>query len=76
LVVYWFVGDGQIVRSQGRRMLYDAWERVVHGRAPRWAYVLLKTGAGDGEEQGLARIQSVLDASLPSFQPAIESGGG
>jgi exosortase len=69
LVVYWFVGDDQVIASQGRRMLYDAWMRLAHGRAPRWAYVLLKTGAADGVDEALARIQSVLDAALPAFQP-------
>jgi EpsI family protein len=78
LVAYWFVGGDRIVASQGERMLLDAWNRIVHGRADRWAYVLLQTAAGDGEEAGLARIQSVLNSALPSFQPPVEThrGGG
>jgi EpsI family protein len=71
LVAYWFVGGDRVVPSQGQRMFCDAWNRVVHGRADRWAYVLLQTGAGDGEDAGLARIQSILDSALPAFQPAI-----
>jgi EpsI family protein len=72
LVAYWFVGGDRIVPSQGLRMLFDAWNRVVHGRADRWAYVLLQTGAEDGEDAAMARIQSVLNSTLPSFQPPIE----
>jgi hypothetical protein len=52
-------------------MFCDAWDRIFLGRATRWAYILLQTGADDGEDAGLARIQSVLSATLPSFQPAI-----
>lgn len=71
LVAYWFVGADRVIASQGARMAYDAWNRVVHGRADRWAYVLLQTGARDGEAAGLARIQSVLDSSLAAFQPPV-----
>jgi exosortase len=70
LVVYWFVGDDRVVATQGGRMLYDAWTRLFRGRSPRWAYVFLQTGAGDGAEAGLGRIQSILSLALPSFQPA------
>ena len=78
LVAYWFVGSDRIVPSQGARMLHDSWNRLVHGRADRWAYVLLMTGADDGEGAGLARIQSILDSTLASFQPPLapERGGG
>ena len=69
IVVYWFVGGGRVVASQGQRMATDAWNRVVRGRADRWAYVLLQTGADDGVEAALQRVQSVLDGALPEFQP-------
>jgi exosortase len=74
LVAYWFVGSDRIVASQGERMLYDAWNRVVQGRADRWAYVLLETRAQDGDSAALARMQSVLDSTLPGFQPAQTEG--
>jgi exosortase len=70
IIAYWFVGDERIVASQATRMFCDAWSRLAHGRAPRWAYVYLQTDSGDGEEAGLARIQSILSSALPSFQPA------
>jgi len=69
IIVYWFAGDDRVVATQGKRMLYDSWYRVVRGRAPRWAYVFLQTEAGDGMDAELARIQSILNLSLPSFQP-------
>ncbi len=71
IVVYWYVGGDRIVASQVERMLYDSWNRVVHGRADRWAYVLVKTDAADGADGALARIQEVLNSALPSFQQPL-----
>jgi exosortase len=76
VVVYWFVGEDRVFATQAGRMLNDAWSRVTRGRAPRWAYVFLKTGAQDGAERGLEQIQSILDSALPAFQPPIPGGSG
>jgi hypothetical protein len=51
---------------------HDAWNRVAHARADRWAYVLLQTDASDGEPAALARMQAVLDATLPAFQRPLD----
>jgi exosortase len=71
LVAYWFVGGDAIVATHGRRLALDAWNRVVHARADRWAYVLMQTDAGDGEAAALARMQAVLGSTLPVFQPPV-----
>jgi EpsI family protein len=68
VVAYWFVGGDRVVASHEWRFLRDAWNRVVRGRADRWAYVLMQTDAADGEPAALARLQAVLDETLPSFQ--------
>ena len=68
VVAYWFVGGDAVVATHGRRMALDAWNRVAHARADRWAYVLMQTDAADGEEAALARMQAVLDGTLPAFQ--------
>jgi exosortase len=68
LVAYWFVGGDTIVATHGGRMVRDAWNRVAHGRADRWAYVLVQTDAMDGEAAALARVQVVLDGALPAVQ--------
>ncbi|HEY1107623.1 MAG TPA: EpsI family protein [Opitutaceae bacterium] len=70
LVAYWFVGGDSVVPSHWERVARDAWNRVVHGRADRWAYVLMQTDAADGEAAALARMQAVLDDTLAAFQPA------
>ena len=68
VVAYWFVGGDAVVGTHGRRLALDAWNRVAHARADRWAYVLMQTDAADGEEAALARMQAVLDGTLPAFQ--------
>lgn len=69
LVAYWFVGGDSVVPSHWERVARDAWNRVAHGRADRWAYVLMQTDATDGEAAALARMQAVLVETLPTFQP-------
>jgi exosortase/archaeosortase family protein len=69
IVAYYFVGGDVVVADHWDRMARDVWNRVVHGRADRWAYILLQTGASDGAEAALGRIQEILDATLPTFQP-------
>ncbi len=75
LVVYWFVGGDAIVASHWRRLAVDAWNRVVYGRVDRWAYVLLQTDARDGDAAAMARLQTVLDETLPTLMPQVGSGG-
>jgi len=67
IVAYWFVGHDRVVAAYWQRMWFDALARLG-GRADRWAYVLAQTDARDGETAALARIQSVLDGTLPAFQ--------
>jgi EpsI family protein len=71
LVAYWFVGGDGVVATHGQRFWRDGWNRVVHGRADRWAYVLMQTEAADGEAAALARMQAVLNETLPVFQKAF-----
>jgi exosortase len=68
IVVYWFVSGDVVVSSHWKRFVHDAWNRVTRARADRWAYVLLQTDARDGEAAAIARMQTVLDATLPVFQ--------
>jgi hypothetical protein len=74
LVAYWFVAGDTVVATHWQRLAHDAWNRVVHGRADRWAYVLMQTDATDGEDAALDRLQSVLNATLPAFQKAKPGG--
>jgi EpsI family protein len=69
LVAYWFVSSDAVVATHWERFLHDAWSRLRHLRADRWAYVLMQTDATDGEAAAFARMQAVLDQTLPAFQP-------
>lgn len=68
LVAYYFVSSDSVVATNWERMVHDGWNRVFHGQADRWAYVLLQTGAQDGDNSAINRIQGVLDATVPVFQ--------
>ncbi len=57
-----------MVATHGQRLARDAWNRVAHARADRWAYGLVQTDASDGETAALARMQAVLEGALPSVQ--------
>jgi hypothetical protein len=51
-------------------MSREAWDRLFHWRRNRWAYVLVQTGAGDGGEAALARMQEVTAQALLPVLPA------
>jgi EpsI family protein len=67
LVVYTFVSADAVVATHTQRFLRDAWNRLRHGRADRWAYVLAMADAEDGEAAALARIQSVFAGVAPAL---------
>jgi exosortase len=68
VVAYWFVGRDRVVATHWERMLWGALDRLRHLQNQRWAYVLLQTSAFDGEAAALARLQTVLDQTLPTFE--------
>jgi len=68
LVVYYFLNGDSIVATNWERILHDAWNRLIHGRVDRWAYVLVQTDDQDGNAAALGRIQAILDATIPAFQ--------
>ena len=70
LVAYWFVGGKSSAATTAGRMLREAWDRLFHWRRNRWAYVLVQTGAGDGGEAALARMQEVTAQALLPVLPA------
>jgi exosortase len=75
LFAYWFVGADKVVATNAERVAYTSFDRLRHFEAHRWAYVFAQTFAVDGEEAALARIQSVLDGTVPSFQAPVPAAG-
>ena len=68
LVAYWFVGRDRVVATHWERMLWGAFDQLRRLQSHRWAYVLVQTGAADGDAAALARLQTVLDQTLPGFE--------
>ncbi|MEO7600360.1 MAG: exosortase, partial [Opitutus sp.] len=65
IVAYWFVNTDGVVATHWQRFFRDAWNRLRHGRADRWAYVLVQADAQDGEAPALIRMKTVLAEVLP-----------
>ncbi len=75
LFAYWFVGADRVVASNTERVLYTSLDRLRRLQAHRWAYVVMQTVELDGEAAALARMQSILDETLPLFQQPIPTAG-
>ena len=75
LFAYWFVGADRVVASHWERIFYTSVDRLRHLQAHRWAYVVVQTSAADGEKAALARLQAILDRTLPVFQQPLPVPG-
>lgn len=71
LLAYWFVSSEAVVATHAARLWHGAKDRLLRGRADRWAYVLVQTGAEDGETAALDRMQTVLAGTIPAVQKPI-----
>jgi EpsI family protein len=70
--VYWFVGGERVVASHWERLAWSAYDRLWRQRNHRWAYIVAQSLALDGEAAALARVQAVLDGTLPEVMaPAV-----
>ena len=72
---YWFVGENVTTASEMWRVLLSNWDRVVHNRAHRWAYVsvfslitdnLVADGANPEQTQTL--LLDFAKQVVPTFQ--------
>jgi hypothetical protein len=73
--MYWFVGEKITTPSHLERTLLTSWDRIVHNRAHRWAYVTVQARITNNlRPNGLDASQTrtmMLDfirAVVPSFQ--------
>lgn len=74
LFAYWFVGADRTVASHWERMIYSSLDRLRHFQSHRWAYIVVQTHALDGEAAALARMQQVMDGTLPAFLEPATAG--
>jgi len=73
--MYWYVADGISTPSSTTRNWLSSWDRVVHNRDHRWAYVIAMSpitasfrpdGLNDGQTRQL--LSDFIRAIVPSFQ--------
>lgn len=76
---YWFVGNGVTTPSHFMRLFLSSWDRVVHRRNHRWAYVVvsapvLKGLKPDGKNAD-ETIKMITDF-ISELAPLVMKGGG
>ena len=74
LLAYWFVGGEAVEPTHLGMQARDAYDRLRHLRADRWAYVVVQTVIVEGDEAGaLARMQEVLAGVWPEIRSRSDS---
>jgi hypothetical protein len=67
---YWFVGMGRETQSHTTRMFYTTLDRVIHGRAYRWAYVAVFGMSSSGSEVNRKQIAGFVKDLYPLIKAA------
>jgi len=60
LFCYWFVGDGTTTASHAMRILLSSWDRVVHHKNHRWAYIAVSAPVLEGFKQGGRNVEGTM----------------
>jgi len=71
-LAYWFVGGRRSTPFHLVRMFWTGWDRLFHGTACRWAYVIVLQ-YGEGSRSAFARD---LESFLPHWYPQILTEDG
>jgi hypothetical protein len=73
--MYWFVGEKTTTSEHWMRIFLSSWDRIVHNRAHRWAYVTVASTIteklipnGKNAEQTKAMMIDFIKAIVPTFQ--------
>ena len=75
---YWFVGDRVTTPSHWKRILLTSWDRVVHRKNHRWAYVIASAPVLKGlASQGLdlPETETLLRKFVAELAPKIMRNG-
>jgi hypothetical protein len=73
--MYWYVADGITTASHFERNLRSSWDRVVHGRDHRWAYVIAQSYITDSIYSGgmnADQTREMLTAFIRQIVPTFE----
>ena len=73
--MYWFVGENVTTPYHWMRIFLSSWDRIVHDRAHRWAYVTVSSPITEGlipngknAAQTKAMMIDFIKAVVPTFQ--------
>ena len=72
--LYWFVGDRVTTASHWMRLLLTTWDRVVHRRNHRWAYVIASSPVLKGfspQGRSLDETVGLLEKFVGEVSPEI-----
>ena len=65
---YWFIGGGRETPSHLKRLAWMAWDRLIHNRADRWAYVSVYIPEAGSVEAGQALLSGLLRQLVPELE--------
>ncbi len=69
IMAYWFAGGGHETHDHLQRMAFMAWDNLVHGIRPRWAYVSIQTSVTAGEKATENRLAGFVKELYPLLKP-------
>jgi hypothetical protein len=78
LFCYWFVGDGTTTASHAMRILLTSWDRVVHHKNHRWAYIAVSAPVLEGFRSGGRNVEGtkgMIQEFISQVGPGIMKGG-
>ncbi len=73
--MYWYVADGITTASHLERNLRSSWDRIVHARDHRWAYVIAQSYIADSVRPGgmnAEQTREMLTAFIRQIVPTFE----
>ena len=75
LYMYWFVGENVTTANHMMRVWVGSWDRVMHNRAHRWAFVIATAAVGADQRPGGKSIEETktlltdfIRDAVPAFQ--------
>jgi len=79
--MYWFVGENVTTPHHFTRFLLSGWDRAIHNRVHRWAYVSVLAPVTDSmrpdglnADQTLTMLSDFIRKIVPSFQKSEMAG--
>ncbi len=72
--VYWFVGDGVTTPYHSTRILLNSWDRVMHHKNHRWAYVAVSAPVLEGFKQdgkNAEETKKMINEFIAELEPSI-----